>query len=67
MEPPKEFSPEWFDWSSQMWLANKQKRANATYVYTCSKRLGDDTKCPRPVYKKTGYCWNHRSEVKVNS
>ncbi len=35
---PVEFSPEWFDMSSQSWLANK-KRVGASYVYVCSMDL----------------------------
>ncbi len=32
----EEFSPEWFDYSSKMWLQNK-KRVGQSYVYVCKK------------------------------
>lgn len=57
---PKEFTPEWFDWSSQMWLLNKKKKANATYVYLCECKDSKGKQCEKPKYKDKAYCWNHR-------
>ena len=50
---PVEFSPEWFDISSQAWLANK-KRVGASYVYVCSMDL-----CKRVVKEGFDMCSIH--------
>lgn len=63
---PKEFSPEWFDWSSQMWMANKKKKANCTYVYICKKGHDDNKPCHNRVHKQSEYCWFHRSLAKTS-
>ena len=51
---PVEFTPEWFDYSSKMWLQNKRKRGQS-YEYVCKKE-----KCKNKPYLQTEWCkWHH--------
>jgi hypothetical protein len=50
----EEFSPEWFDYSSKMWLQNK-KRKGHSYIYVCKKE-----KCSNTPHLRTDWCkWHH--------
>ena len=53
---PVEFSPEWFDYSSKMWLQNK-KKCGQSYVYVCKK-----DKCKNKPYKNTDICYWHMQQ-----
>lgn len=56
---PVEFSPEWFDYSSKMWLQNK-KRVGQSYIYVCKK-----DKCNNKPYKNSDLCyWHNVNEQK---
>jgi hypothetical protein len=54
-----EFTPEFFTASSQAWMLNKKKRANATYVYIC--RL-----CTSEVFPESDLCQFHERERMKN-
>ncbi len=59
MESPKEFTPEWFDWSSKMWEQNK-KRVGYSYEYVCKK-----DKCKNKPFKGTEWCkWHQAQELR---
>ncbi len=50
----EEFSPEWFDYSSKMWMMNK-KRVGQGYEYKCKKE-----KCKNKCYLTSEWCkWHH--------
>ncbi len=54
MDLPVEFTPEWFDYSSKMWMMNK-KRCGQSYEYVCKKE-----KCKNKCYLQTEWCkWHH--------
>jgi hypothetical protein len=53
---PQEFTPEWFDYCSKMWLQNK-KRVGQGYEYCCKKE-----KCKNKLYKNTEFCYWHHSD-----
>ena len=57
METPQEFSPEWFDYCSKIWLQNK-KRVGQGYEYCCKKE-----KCKNKLYKNTEFCYYHHPEI----
>jgi hypothetical protein len=57
-QEPVEFSPEWFTWSSKMWLINK-KRMGQSYMYVCKKKG-----CSNKLHKQTEWCYWHHPEVK---
>lgn len=50
----KEFSPEWFDYSSKMWLQNKRKHGEA-YEYVCKSE-----KCKNKPFRGTEWCKWHQ-------
>jgi hypothetical protein len=54
----EEFSPEWFDYSSKMWMMNK-KRVGQSYVYVCKKEG-----CKNKPHLRTDWCVWHHPEIK---
>ena len=50
----EEFSPEWFDYSSKMWLLNKRKHGQS-YEYVCKKE-----KCKNTPFRGTEWCKWHQ-------
>lgn len=55
-----EFTPEFFTASSQAWMLNKKKRANATYVYICRS-------CTSEVFPESDLCQFHEREKQKSS
>jgi hypothetical protein len=51
---PAEFSAEWFDYSSKMWMMNKRKHGQS-YEYVCKKE-----KCKNKCHLNTEWCKWHQ-------
>ena len=56
---PPEFSPEWFDLSSQAWRTNKKEKANGMFMYVCEHICSNTKQCKKEVFKTSKYCKYH--------
>ena len=52
-----------FDDASECWRQNKKCLSNGMYKYVCPQQKKDGTKCGKPCYKMSEFCWAHRNST----